>query len=172
MANDPTVYVASAVGRTKAKSRKAKSRIYWREQGGQRRAYADFRYMGSGREALIAPGELRATTDRVIAEKLMANRLSDLQGQKRDAALLGVKRKATLEAFVANHLVQKAKSGRFRRRGWRIRSECFVSQYSSSGRSVTLRQLALETSSPGLGILQRGRTAAAARLVVAPSGIT
>lgn len=95
------------------KSRKARSRIYWRDQGGERRAYADFRDIGGGREALVAPGEHRATTDRLIAEKLMANRLSELQGQKRDSALLGVKRKATLAAFVSHHLVQKAKSGRF-----------------------------------------------------------
>jgi len=92
---------------------KKKSRIYWRDQGTERRAYADFRDVGGGREALIAPGDARATTDRLIAEKLVANRLSELQAEKRNGVLLGVKRKAKLGAFVAEHLVQKAKSGRF-----------------------------------------------------------
>jgi integrase len=101
------------IHRRRASSRKAKSRIYWREQGGQRRAYGDFRDLGGGREALIASGESRATTDKVIAEKLVANRLSELQNQKRNSVLLGVKRKARLGEFVAQHLVQKAKSGRF-----------------------------------------------------------
>ena len=94
-------------------SKKAKSRIYWRNQGTERRAYGDFRDVGGGREALIAPGEPRATTDRMIAEKLAANRLSELQQDKRDGVLLGVKRKAKLAEFVAHHLVEKARSGRF-----------------------------------------------------------
>lgn len=94
-------------------SKKAKSRIYWREQGGERRAYADFRDLGGGREALIPPDENRATTDRVIAEKLVADRLAALQEAKRDRALTGIKRRATLRDFVSHHLVQKAKSGLF-----------------------------------------------------------
>jgi integrase len=94
-------------------SKKAKSRIFWRTQGGERRAYADFRGIGGGREALIVAGESRATTDPLIAEKLVANRLSELQAEKRNGVLLGVKRKAKPSAFVAEHLVQKAKSGRF-----------------------------------------------------------
>lgn len=96
-----------------ASTKKAKSRIYWRERGGERRAYADFRDVGGGREALIPGGESRATTDNVIAEKLVANRLSEFQSQKRNSVLLGVKRQAKLGEFVAQHLVQKAKSGRF-----------------------------------------------------------
>jgi integrase len=97
----------------RAKSSKSKSRIYWREQGGERRAYADFRDMGGGREALKAPGETRATTDHVIAEKLVADRLRTLQEAKRVGVLTGVTRQATLGPFVTHHLVQKAKSGKF-----------------------------------------------------------
>lgn len=79
MTADSPLNAPSRSATQRSKSRKAKSRIYWRDQGGERRAYADFRDMGGGREALIAPGEFRATTDRLIAEKLMGNRLSDLQ---------------------------------------------------------------------------------------------
>ena len=43
-------------------------RIYWREQGGSKRAYGDFRDVGGKREGLIPPGETRATTDPVLAE--------------------------------------------------------------------------------------------------------
>lgn len=94
-------------------SRKARSRIYWREQGGERRAYGDFRDLGGSREALIAPGDRRATSDAVIAEKLVADRLAELQEAKRSHALTGIKRRVGLREFVAHHLVQKAKSGRF-----------------------------------------------------------
>lgn len=96
-----------------ANRKKAKTRIYWREQGTERRAYADFRDMGGGREALKLPGEPRATTDSVIAEKLVADRLAELQAGKRNAVLLGVKRQAKLGPFVAEHLVKKAQSGKF-----------------------------------------------------------
>jgi integrase len=100
----------------KAKSRKAKSRIYWRGQGGERRAYGDFRNMGGGQEALIPEGERRATTDAVVAEMLVAKRLAELQHEKTDAgrnAVAEVKPAAGLKAFVAEHLILKAKSGQF-----------------------------------------------------------
>lgn len=103
----------------KARKSRKRSRIYWREQGGERRAYGDFRDVGGGREALInrAAGETRATTDSVVAEKLVADRLAELQKQKldsgRDSALIGLKQRAKLEAFVTHHLIQKAKSGKF-----------------------------------------------------------
>jgi len=96
-----------------SKKAKRRSRIYWRDQGAERRAYADFRDVGGGREALIIAGESRATTDPLIAEKLVANRLAELQADKRSGVLDGVKRKAKLAAFVAEHLVMKAKSGQF-----------------------------------------------------------
>lgn len=91
---------------------KARSRIYWRERGGERRAYADFRDMGGGREALIAEGDTRATTDPVIAETLVAARLAELQERKRDRVLTGIQERASLKTFVAHHLVQKAKAGK------------------------------------------------------------
>lgn len=97
----------------RSQTSKAKSRIYWREQGSARRAYADFRDMGGGREALIPAGEHRATTDRVVAEKLVADRLRVLQEAKRGRALTGVRNQVTLGTFVTQHLVQKAKSGKF-----------------------------------------------------------
>jgi integrase len=96
----------------KGSSKKAKSRIYWREQGGERRAYADFRDAGGKREALIQLGDKRATTDRVIAEKLVADRLAELLGDKRDAAY-GRKAPVPIAEFVAHHLIQKARSGKY-----------------------------------------------------------
>lgn len=98
-------------------SRKARSRIYWREQGGERRAYADFRDLGGTREALKAPGEKHATTDIVIAEKLVADRLAELHGRhttaERDRVLSGIRKRATLKDYITHHLVLKAKTGQF-----------------------------------------------------------
>lgn len=102
--------------------KRRRSRIYWRERGGERRAYADFRDMGGTREALVAPGESRATTDAVIAEKLVADRLTELQAQKRNSVLLRTKRQAKLAPFVAEHLVKKAQSGKFSD-SWLVDSE-------------------------------------------------
>jgi hypothetical protein len=45
--------------------RKRTSRVYWRDQGGARRAYGDFRDyrdVGGKLEPLVAQGEKRATT--------------------------------------------------------------------------------------------------------------
>ncbi len=55
-----------------------KSRIYWRERGGTKRAYADVRDyadVGGGREALVAEGEKLATADETTAQVLLARRL-------------------------------------------------------------------------------------------------
>ena len=62
--------------------RRRETRIYWRDQGGERRAYADFRDfhdVGGRREALVASGESAATTDPREAESLMARRLEELK---------------------------------------------------------------------------------------------
>jgi integrase len=62
--------------------RKRETRIYWRQQGGERRAYGDFRDfhdVGGRREALVSPGESAATTDSREAEFLMARRLEELR---------------------------------------------------------------------------------------------
>lgn len=87
-------------------------RLYTREQGGQLRYYADLRSVGRGRVALIPEGDTQATTDPVIAAKMLANLLESVQEQRRDGALLGVKRRASLEEYASEHLVKKAKSGR------------------------------------------------------------
>lgn len=88
------------------------TRIYWRERGGARRAYADFRDLGGGREALVAPGEKVATTDPDVAGKLAADRLAAIEAGRRSRALLGVRDDVSLEAFVRAHLLAKAKAGR------------------------------------------------------------
>lgn len=93
--------------------KRRRARIYWRTQGGERRAYGDFRDVGGKREALIASGDSRATTDPVVAEKLVADRLLELQKQKRHSVLFGEHREARLAQFIAEHLVHKAKSGQF-----------------------------------------------------------
>jgi integrase len=104
----------SKVTRKRSRATKAKSRIYWREQGGDRRAYADFRNVGGGREALVdrKNGDTRATTDPEVAEKLVADRLTELLGKKRDKAF-GARPETKLGDYVAYHLVQKAKSGKY-----------------------------------------------------------
>jgi integrase len=98
------------------KSTKGRSRIYWREQGGERRAYADFRDfgdVGGRREALVAGGTKTATTDPLVAEKLASERLVELQNRRRNKVILGLEQQATLAAFAAHHLVEKQRSGRF-----------------------------------------------------------
>ena len=61
--------------------RKGGARIYWRMQGGARRAYGDFRdYSDAGgrREAHVPRGENLATTDDATAQLLVADRLMKL----------------------------------------------------------------------------------------------
>jgi integrase len=96
--------------------KRAKGRIYWRrwKRGAEPRAYADFRDyadVGGGREALIAPGDSRATTDEIIAEKLVGDRLKELQERRRNRVLTGIERDAELQEFAAHHLVERARSG-------------------------------------------------------------
>jgi hypothetical protein len=67
-----------------AKKTRQKSRIYWRDQGGERRAYADFRDIGGKRIPLIPEGDRRATTDELLAEQLAAKELEKLMSGKRD----------------------------------------------------------------------------------------
>lgn len=65
------------------------SRVYWRNQGGARRAWGDFRDfadVGGKREALVAPGERRATTEPRQAEAAMARRLEELRGLREGKA--------------------------------------------------------------------------------------
>jgi integrase len=49
----------------------------------------------------------------VLAEKLVADRLKELQERRRNRVLLGVEKQIGLAEFASHHLVQKARSGRF-----------------------------------------------------------
>jgi len=94
---------------------RSRTRIYWRHQGGARRAYADFRDfadVGGRREALVVPGERVATGDDQVAERLAAQRLEALLAARHHRGLTGVGL-ATLRAAAAAHLVAKERSGRF-----------------------------------------------------------
>ena len=91
-----------------------RSRLYTRNQGGVTRYYADFRDfadVGGRQEALIPPGERRATTDPDIAAALMAERLKELQAKRQNKVLLGITKEAKFGAYAAYHLVEKKRSG-------------------------------------------------------------
>lgn len=88
------------------------SRIYWRDQGGERRAYGDFRDLGGKREALIPEGETRATTDPDVAQALCTERVKELASRTRDRVLLGIEEPSSVGTFAAHHLKLKARSGR------------------------------------------------------------
>ena len=93
---------------------RGQGRVYWRKQGGVRRAYADLRSwadVGGKREALVAIGEKLATADAAIAQTLLARRIEDLEGRRRGRVLLGIAKPATLADFARVHLMAKAKSG-------------------------------------------------------------
>ncbi len=97
-------------------ARRKGDRLKWRGRGkGPRRAYGDFRDyadVGGEREALIPAGETLATTDEVIARKLLAERLVELERRRRDRTLLGIERIETLGDFAEHHLREKAMGGR------------------------------------------------------------
>ncbi|MFN2421476.1 MAG: tyrosine-type recombinase/integrase [Gemmatimonadota bacterium] len=84
-----------------------RSRIYWRNRGGVRRAYLDARSLGGGREALIAPGEKLATSDPDVAAKLAADRVIELEQTRRNRSLLGLERQESLGPFAQHHLEAK-----------------------------------------------------------------
>ena len=92
--------------------KKRTTRIFWRDRGGARRAYGDFRDLGGGREALIAKGDKRATTSPDIAAVLVSRRVEELEAKKRSTVILGVERVEGLKAFAAQHLLLKAKAGK------------------------------------------------------------
>jgi len=96
-------------------------RIYWRERGGRRRAYADFRELadvldrdteGSGRMPLIPEGDSVATDDPEIAHVLFTRKLEELRERKRTGVSTGRWRRVGLARFAAHHLQEKAKAGR------------------------------------------------------------
>ena len=96
-------------------SNRSKSRIYWRSRGDRRRAYGDFgdfADVGGGREALIPEGSRSATTDPVIAQTLVGERLTQLQERRRNKTLLGVDEQADLKDYASHHLVEKKRAGK------------------------------------------------------------
>ena len=104
-----------------------KSRIYWRERGGTRRAYADVRDyadVGGGREALVAEGEKLATADETTAQVLLARRLEQLDAARRGRALHGETQQVTLADFAASHLVAKAESQKFTEHWLEVTEKC------------------------------------------------
>ena len=110
------------------KRQRGRLRIYWRERGGARRAYGDFRDyadVGGGRETLVAQGEKLATTDATTAQVLVARRLEQLDGLRRGRAIHGIAKQTTLVAFSREHLIAKAKAGRVTE-GWVAADEHFL----------------------------------------------
>lgn len=92
--------------------KKRKSRLWWRDQGGERRAWGDFRDfadVGGKREPLIPAGESYATTDPDVAAKLAADRVEELERARRAGVLVGTTRDVTLRQYAAEHLVKKAR---------------------------------------------------------------
>jgi integrase len=90
-------------------------RIYWRERGGVRRAYADFRDyadVGGGREPLKPKGAKLATSDEAVADALVSDRLEALQERRRNKNVLGRERQANLKDYAAHHLLQKSRAAR------------------------------------------------------------
>jgi integrase len=105
--------------------RRKRSRIYWRDRGGERRAYADFRDfsdVGGGREALVPKGAKIATADPAVAEAVAGARLQELQERRRNKNILGRERQANLKDFAAHHLLQKSNAGRVTA-GWLATAE-------------------------------------------------
>lgn len=96
--------------------RKRKSRVYWRAQGGARRAWfdgRDYADVGGTREPLIASGESFATMDPDLAAHLAAERLAKLQSARERRAFAGGRAVETqLDAFARLHLAAKQRSGK------------------------------------------------------------
>jgi integrase len=95
-----------------------RGRVFWREQGGARRAYGDFRDyadVGGKREALVVPRDRQATSDANLAEVLAARRLDELnrlRAHRQAGAVHDLPRRTTLLAFAREHLIAKAKAGK------------------------------------------------------------
>jgi hypothetical protein len=96
--------------------RKRKSRIYWRERGGDRRAYfdgRDFQDVGGKLEPLVAAGERMATTDPDVAMRLASDRLEQLEAARKRRAFNGGRAVETqLAAFARLHLIAKKRAGK------------------------------------------------------------
>ena len=110
-------------------TRMKNSRIYWRERGGTKRAYADLRDyadVGGGREALIAENEKLATSDEATAQVLLGRRLEDLDGLRRGRALHGETRRVTLSEFSKAHVDAKKESTKFTEHWLEVTEKCLA----------------------------------------------
>jgi integrase len=106
---------------------KSSQRIYWRERGGTRRAYADLRDyadVGGRREPLVAQDEKLATADETTAQVLLAARLKELDASRRGRALHGEAPPVTLADFAKAHLVAKAESQKFTEHWLEVTEKC------------------------------------------------
>jgi integrase len=94
--------------------RKRKSRVYWRDQGGARRAWFDGRdygEVGGKLEPLVARGERFATTDSDVATRLAGERLAELENARRRHAFHGNTAAPALADFARLHLIAKKRAG-------------------------------------------------------------
>lgn len=104
-----------------------RSRIYWRNQGAFRRAYADLRDLGGGQVALIAPGERRATTDPEVAEDLLRHRLTELQERKQNQVRVMIDPDADLATYALHHMRIMVESGSYSS-GWLASTELYLAR--------------------------------------------
>lgn len=70
------------------------------------RAYSD---VGGGREPLKVPGTSAATTDRDVAQKLLTERIQQLEAARRNKGLLGYTYAETVHDYADYHLRKKAR---------------------------------------------------------------
>ncbi len=122
-------------------NRMKKSRIYWRERGGTKRAYADLRDyadVGGGREALVASHEKLATADEATAQVLLARRIEELDGVRRGRALHGETRRVTLAEFTKTHLDGKRASKKFTEHWIEVTEKCLerAAEFFGSSRDL------------------------------------
>lgn len=89
---------------------KAANRIY-RKDGGY---YGDFERLGGKCEALKPPGERLATTDEDVARVLYADRVKELEAERRGIQILGRNDVPKLGHFAEHHLQMKKSSTRRR----------------------------------------------------------
>jgi integrase len=121
--NNPAYTPDTAMDSTEpARSTNEIFRMYWRNQGGRLRAYADLRYLGGRREALIPPGETRATSDAEIARELLHRRIKALKEQTRQDIWHSIDPGPDLADFAIHHL-ERMGSSREGGSGWLFNTE-------------------------------------------------
>ncbi|MGH7511518.1 MAG: tyrosine-type recombinase/integrase [Gemmatimonadales bacterium] len=109
---------------------KRKTRLYWRDRGGERRAYADFRDfadVGGVQEALREAGERHATSDPDVAARLLAERLESLELARRNQKAAGRRGRVQLTDYASRYLVAKAKADLVSDR-WLASAELFLTR--------------------------------------------